>query len=63
MRREVQVIETFRKLFGSGARRPEESLSRNDPCWCGSGEKYKRCHMEKDLKDDRRKASSCKGYS
>jgi SEC-C motif len=18
--------------------------SRNDPCWCGSGEKYKRCH-------------------
>ncbi len=23
-------------------------LGRNDPCWCGSGKKYKRCHLEKD---------------
>lgn len=23
---------------------------RNDLCWCGSGKKYKRCHMEKDDK-------------
>jgi preprotein translocase subunit SecA len=23
---------------------------RNDPCWCGSGKKYKHCHMESDLK-------------
>jgi preprotein translocase subunit SecA len=22
----------------------EHSLGRNDPCWCGSGKKYKRCH-------------------
>lgn len=21
---------------------------RNDPCWCGSGKKYKRCHLPKD---------------
>jgi methionyl aminopeptidase len=21
---------------------------RNDPCWCGSGQKYKRCHLEAD---------------
>jgi uncharacterized protein YecA (UPF0149 family) len=20
------------------------TLSRNDPCWCGSGKKYKKCH-------------------
>ena len=19
-------------------------LQRNDPCWCGSGKKYKKCH-------------------
>jgi tetratricopeptide (TPR) repeat protein len=25
-------------------------LSRNDPCWCGSGKKYKRCHMRLDLR-------------
>lgn len=24
-------------------------LSRNDPCWCGSGKKYKKCHMASDL--------------
>ena len=21
-----------------------ESIGRNDPCWCGSGKKFKRCH-------------------
>ena len=25
-------------------------LSRNDPCWCGSGKKYKSCHLKQDLK-------------
>lgn len=25
-----------------------EKPNRNDPCWCGSGEKYKRCHLSKD---------------
>lgn len=24
-------------------------LSRNDPCWCGSGKKYKHCHLKQDL--------------
>ena len=24
-------------------------LSRNDICWCGSGKKYKKCHMEQDI--------------
>ncbi len=22
----------------------EQKIGRNDPCWCGSGKKYKRCH-------------------
>jgi preprotein translocase subunit SecA len=21
-----------------------KDIGRNDPCWCGSGKKYKRCH-------------------
>ncbi len=25
-------------------------INRNDPCWCGSGKKYKFCHMETDEK-------------
>jgi uncharacterized protein YecA (UPF0149 family) len=23
---------------------PSEKIGRNDPCWCGSGRKYKMCH-------------------
>jgi tetratricopeptide (TPR) repeat protein len=30
--------------------RPSRKLKRNDPCWCGSGRKYKRCHMRADQK-------------
>ena len=22
----------------------EDQVGRNDPCWCGSGKKYKKCH-------------------
>ena len=24
------------------------SIGRNDPCWCGSGKKYKNCHYRAD---------------
>ncbi|MCI8615747.1 MAG: methionyl aminopeptidase [Lachnospiraceae bacterium] len=27
-----------------------EKIGRNDPCWCGSGKKYKTCHMTTDDK-------------
>lgn len=27
----------------------KKKLSRNDPCWCGSGKKWKKCHMNSDL--------------
>ncbi len=40
---------------GAAANRPEtvrktakEKLGRNDPCWCGSGKKYKQCHLKED---------------
>ncbi|MCB2293387.1 methionyl aminopeptidase [Clostridium algoriphilum] len=26
-----------------------EKLERNDICWCGSGKKYKKCHLEQDI--------------
>ncbi|MGH7690039.1 MAG: SEC-C metal-binding domain-containing protein, partial [Gemmatimonadaceae bacterium] len=22
----------------------DEQIGRNDPCWCGSGKKFKKCH-------------------
>jgi hypothetical protein len=27
-----------------------KSIGRNDPCWCGSGLKYKKCHLNKEIK-------------
>lgn len=42
-------------LFESiaGFFKPEEkptlpAIGRNDVCWCGSGKKYKKCHLHKD---------------
>jgi methionyl aminopeptidase len=32
---------------------PQVRPGRNEPCWCGSGKKYKKCHEP----DDDRKAS------
>ncbi|MCA9907393.1 MAG: SEC-C domain-containing protein, partial [Anaerolineae bacterium] len=29
-------------------RKTSAKLGRNDPCWCGSGKKYKNCHMRQD---------------
>jgi uncharacterized protein YecA (UPF0149 family) len=29
---------------GNAAKREGEKVGRNDPCPCGSGKKYKRCH-------------------
>lgn len=29
-------------------RQPPKKPGRNDPCWCGSGEKYKRCHLDRE---------------
>ncbi len=35
---EEQVVEKLASIDGL------LSLDRNDPCWCGSGDKYKKCH-------------------
>jgi preprotein translocase subunit SecA len=29
---------------GTVVKTDREKLGRNDPCWCGSGKKYKKCH-------------------
>ena len=60
---EVPLIETIKKMLFGGEKRPDRTLSRNELCWCGSGEKYKNCHMERDQDEDRRKRASCRGFS
>ena len=34
-------------------------MDRNDKCWCGSGQKYKKCHMDF---DDKIKEYAMKGH-
>jgi hypothetical protein len=38
------ILEEMR----GATRVPEETPGRNDPCWCGSGKKYKYCHLRED---------------
>jgi SEC-C motif len=44
----VSLASWFRNLFSSRPRGPQAELGRNDECWCGSGKKYKRCHLKSD---------------
>ena len=42
-------------LDGLLHRKPPDAaadLGHNDPCWCGSGKKYKTCHHQKAPKPD-----------
>jgi hypothetical protein len=44
--------------FGELEPEPAPDLGRNDPCWCGSGKKYKKCHLAKDEEDRRQSGTS-----
>ncbi|MDF1525351.1 MAG: SEC-C metal-binding domain-containing protein [bacterium] len=57
------MISAIKKLFSNGTQRPAHQLARNDDCWCGSGKKYKRCHIDKDRTRDRIKADACRTSS
>ena len=46
VKEEVESSMTKKKQ-GTVARETPK-LRRNDPCWCGSGKKYKQCHWRKD---------------
>jgi hypothetical protein len=42
-------MEWLKKLVGiRKLPAAENTPGRNDACWCGSGVKYKRCHMSSD---------------
>ncbi|MCK4536477.1 MAG: SEC-C domain-containing protein [Desulfuromonadales bacterium] len=44
---------------------PQPLPQRNDPCWCGSQKKYKKCHLEEDrqqlarIREKERAAKAC----
>ncbi|OJH36102.1 hypothetical protein BON30_35935 [Cystobacter ferrugineus] len=40
--------ETIDRWRGSVPERRDPRPGRNEPCWCGSGVKYKKCHLGED---------------
>jgi preprotein translocase subunit SecA len=46
----IRQVQTNRGDGGSSqtTAHGKKTLGRNDPCWCGSGKKYKVCHMRAD---------------
>jgi hypothetical protein len=44
----VEPAETPGPMMQETIRNVGPKLGRNDPCWCGSGKKYKKCHLGKD---------------
>jgi hypothetical protein len=40
----------FDQVQEASALQARANLGRNDPCWCGSGKKYKHCHWREDRK-------------
>lgn len=47
------VLNLFKTAEGT---RPAVLPGRNEPCWCGSGKKYKKCHQPE---DQERAAKAC----
>ena len=41
---EADVVTTLAGGTTVAATTPNEKLGRNEPCWCGSGKKFKQCH-------------------
>lgn len=44
----MSLASWLRNLFSSRPQGPQGELGRNELCWCGSGKKYKKCHLKSD---------------
>ena len=48
----MSLMQWLKNLFtprpSAAGPRERTPPGRNEPCWCGSGKKYKQCHLRKD---------------
>ncbi len=51
----MSLLGTVKKLLARPTPPPDVELGRNDHCWCGSGKKYKHCHL---ASDERRRSAA-----
>ncbi len=55
----MKLLDRVMSAFaGKDSEAPAAKPGRNDPCWCGSGAKYKKCHLPEDEKKSAAKACS-----
>lgn len=55
LRHQTPPMDLTQLLEQRPAPRPQPAIpKRNDPCWCGSGKKYKLCHMRSDRRRGKR---------
>jgi len=48
------MMKILERLFNNKTNEvKKEELGRNELCWCGSGKKYKRCHLDSDAHKQR----------
>jgi len=50
----MSIVTSLKKMVGIETAQPDFTLGRNDICWCGSGRKYKTCHL---ASDDRKRSA------
>jgi hypothetical protein len=48
------LSKSFQRLVLGPKQQAKTVIGRNDRCWCGSGKKYKACHLST---DDRKRAA------
>jgi hypothetical protein len=46
----MSIVTSLKKMVGIETAQPDFTLGRNDACWCGSGRKYKSCHLHSDAR-------------
>ena len=55
----MKFLKGIMNMFSSEEEQTgERNTGRNELCWCGSGKKYKKCHLIEDEKKAR-KAAAC----
>jgi len=53
------LLKGVLNYFAPGEEKPEQNLGRNEQCWCGSGKKYKHCHLHEDEKKLKNYSANC----
>lgn len=51
----MSILDSIKRLIVGPEAQPIPAMGRNERCWCGSGRKYKACHM---AADDRKRSAA-----